>query len=81
MTNLMSKCLLSSDKVQVWLPEAGDLYPATANDLREFIGPIKPCPFCGSVALERDGFEEHIVCKNCGASAPVSGWQFRASIN
>lgn len=55
--------------------------PANAIDLGEFIGPIKPCPFCGSVALERDGFEEHIVCKNCGASAPVSGWQFRASIN
>ena len=55
--------------------------PANAIDLGEFIGPIKPCPFCGSVALERDGFEEHIVCKNCGASAPVSGWQVRASIN
>ena len=52
--------------------------PANAIDLGEFIGPVKPCPFCGSVALERDGFEEHIVCKNCGASAPVGGWQFRA---
>ena len=52
--------------------------PANAIDLGEFLGPVKPCPFCGSVALERDGFEEHIICKNCGASAPVGGWQFRA---
>ena len=55
--------------------------PPNSIDLADFIGPIKPCPFCGSVALTRDGFEEHIICKNCGASAPVGGWQFRAPIN
>lgn len=51
--------------------------PENAIDLGEFMGPPKPCPFCGSVALTHDGFEEYIVCGNCGASAPVGGWQFR----
>jgi len=55
--------------------------PLNTCDLSDFIGPVKPCPFCGSISLERDGFEEHIVCKNCGGSAPVGGWQFRAPIN
>lgn len=27
--------LLDDKRVQVWIPEAGDLYPVTANDLRK----------------------------------------------
>ncbi|HLP30744.1 MAG TPA: hypothetical protein VK150_05240 [Geothrix sp.] len=54
------------------------LSPLNTCDLADFIGPTKPCPFCGSTALTRDGFEEYIICQNCGGSAPVGGWQFRA---
>jgi len=54
--------------------------PRHSIPLEDFLGPLKPCPFCGSVALERDGFEEFITCKNCGGSAPVGGWQFRAPV-
>lgn len=57
------------------------VYPFNAIGLADFIGPVKPCPFWGLVSLERDGFEEHIVCKNCGGSAPVGGWQFRSPIH
>ena len=31
--------LLCSGRVQVWLPEAGDLWPATADDLRKLLNP------------------------------------------
>ena len=45
--------------------------------LEEFMGPRKPCPFCGSTDLEMNCWEEYIVCKRCDASAPFSQWQFR----
>ena len=49
-----------------------------AIPLEEFIGPRKPCPFCGSTDLEMNCWEEYVVCKKCDASAPVGQWQFRA---
>ena len=52
--------------------------PPNSCDLADYLGPVKLCPFCGSESLERDAWEENIICKNCGASCPVGGWQFRA---
>lgn len=49
-----------------------------AIPLEEFLGPRKPCPFCGSTDLEMNCWEEYVVCKKCDASAPVGQWQFRA---
>jgi hypothetical protein len=49
-----------------------------AIPLEEFVGPRKPCPFCGSTNLEMNCWEEYLVCKKCDASAPFGQWQFRA---
>jgi RNA polymerase subunit RPABC4/transcription elongation factor Spt4 len=46
--------------------------------LEDLLAPSKPCPFCGSTALELNAWEEYVVCKNCDASAPAMRWQFRA---
>ncbi len=46
--------------------------------LEDFLGPRKPCPFCGSTDLTLNCWEEYVICKYCDASAPVSQWQFRA---
>ena len=47
-----------------------------------------PCPFCGKSNLSveplksswgNDDSEDHVVCNNCAASAPVECWQERKS--
>ena len=43
--------------------------PLHSIDLVDYIGPVKPCPFCGSVALERDGFEGVHTC------TPTDAWR------
>jgi hypothetical protein len=51
--------------------------PCHSIPLEDFLGPLKPCPFCGSENLFNDDGMA-IICRNCEATAPVSGWQFRA---
>jgi len=46
--------------------------------LGEYLGPWKPCPFCGSTDIGLGCWEE-IVCKTCGAEAPWDAWQFRVN--
>lgn len=45
--------------------------------LETFLGPCRPCPFCGKTeSLEVDD-EFMVYCDRCGATAPNSSWQFR----
>lgn len=46
--------------------------------ITEFLGPRKPCPFCGNEDLECVEFT--VYCKRCEASADSSAWQFRAEL-
>lgn len=45
--------------------------------LTDFLGPLKPCPFCGETKIGNDG-EGLAYCTRCDAQAPTSWWQFRA---
>lgn len=49
-------------------------------------GTYLPCPFCGKSDLSVEALEsawknghseEHVVCNNCAAAAPVESWQER----
>ena len=49
-------------------------------------GEYLPCPFCGKTDLSVEDLksawnngqiEEHVICNNCAASAPVDCWQER----
>ncbi|WP_371931286.1 Lar family restriction alleviation protein [Roseovarius sp. MMSF_3350] len=35
---------------------------------------IEPCPFCGSVDLDRDKWRKYIECKSCGCYGPDAIW-------
>lgn len=34
--------VLLSGKVEIWIPEAGDLWPVHIGDLRKFLDPLNP---------------------------------------
>ncbi len=53
---------------------------------RNHEGNYLPCPFCGKTELNveplqsawgDDIAEDHVICNNCAASAPVESWQQR----
>jgi hypothetical protein len=55
----------------------GLISPRNAIPLVDLLGPLKSCPFCGSISLSNNDGETY--CKNCEASAPTMSWQFRAN--
>jgi hypothetical protein len=52
--------------------------PRYSIPLNEALGPLKPCPFCGSQSIGSN--EGEVYCNNCEATNSTLAWQFRPPI-
>ena len=75
------KVVAERDALRARVMELGGIIsPRNSIPLEDLLGPIKPCPFCGSVnVFNDDGMA--ILCRNCDAQAGIMAWQFRAPQN
>ena len=75
------ECFDALERIQDRISELeGLISPRNSIPLEDLLGPIKPCPFCGSAnVFNDDGMA--ILCRNCDAQAGVMAWQFRAPQN
>lgn len=49
--------------------------PRYSIPIEEALGPLKPCPFCGSQNI--GSHEGEVYCNNCDATNSTLAWQFR----